>query len=138
MILLRRRVLSALALFLLLVVAFSSSSFASQVHPDAPGKTSSPIKHVVVIMEENHTFDNLFGTFPGVNGINEPHAPSPVSADLDHSAPAELAAINGGKMNQFQDRGKVQYQQSDIPTYWTYAQQFGNIGLLVLHLAPVL
>src|SRR5579863_8706482 len=121
----RRNVATVLALFLLLALAFSSSSFASLVHPDAPGKTSSPIKHVVVIMEENHTFDSLFGTFPGVNGVTEPQAPNPVSADLDHSAPAELAAMNGGKMNQFQDRGKVQYKQSDIPTYWAYAQQFG-------------
>ncbi|HLJ35819.1 MAG TPA: alkaline phosphatase family protein, partial [Ktedonobacteraceae bacterium] len=121
----RRSVFSVLALLLLLVLTFSSSSFASQVHPDAPGKTSSPIKHVVVIMEENHTFDNFFGTFPGVNGITEPQAPNPVSYDLDHTGPAELAAINGGKMNQFSYRGQVQYKQSDIPTYWDYAQQFG-------------
>jgi phospholipase C len=26
------------------------------------------IKHVVVIVKENHTFDNFFGSFPGVNG----------------------------------------------------------------------
>src|SRR2546430_2057638 len=30
-----------------------------------PGK----IRHVIVIMQENHSFDNYFGTFPGVNGI---------------------------------------------------------------------
>ncbi len=121
----RRSTFSVLALLSLLALAFSSSSFASIVHPDAPGKTNSPIKHVVVIMEENHTFDNFFGTFPGVNGITEPQAPNPVSSDLDHTGPAELAAINGGKMDQFSYRGKVQYKQSDIPTYWTYAQQFG-------------
>src|SRR5579863_8934144 len=121
----RRNVATVLALFLLLALAFSSSSFVSLAHPDAPGKTSSPIKHVVVIMEENHTFDNLFGTYPGVNGITEPQAPNPVSADLDHTGPAELAAIDGGKMDQFSYRGQVQYKQSDIPTYWSYAQQFG-------------
>jgi phospholipase C len=27
------------------------------------------IKHVVVLMQENRSFDNLFGTFPGANGI---------------------------------------------------------------------
>src|SRR5579863_5367378 len=129
--LLDRRIFSVLALFLLLALTFSSSSFVSlvypahSVHPDAPGKTISPIKHVVVIMEENHTFDNLFGTFPGVNGITEPQAPNPLSSDLDHTGPAELAAMNGGKMDKFQDRGKVQYQQADIPTFWAYAQQFG-------------
>ena len=27
------------------------------------------IKHVVIIMQENHSFDNYFGTYPGVDGI---------------------------------------------------------------------
>lgn len=30
---------------------------------------SSPIRHVIEIMIENHTFDNLFGRFPGADGI---------------------------------------------------------------------
>src|SRR5262249_37313035 len=28
-----------------------------------------PIKHVVVIYLENHSFDNLYGSFPGANGL---------------------------------------------------------------------
>ena len=27
------------------------------------------IKHVVVIYAENHSFDNMYGLFPGANGI---------------------------------------------------------------------
>ena len=27
---------------------------------------ATPIKHVVIIMQENHAFDNMFGTFPGL------------------------------------------------------------------------
>src|SRR5438309_5270216 len=34
---------------------------------EVPGTT--PIRRVVVIMKENHAFDNYFGTFPGVDGI---------------------------------------------------------------------
>ena len=30
--------------------------------------STTPIKHVVLIIKENHTFDNYFGTFPGANG----------------------------------------------------------------------
>jgi len=33
------------------------------------GIPNSPIKHVIEIMIENHTFDNLFGSFPGADGI---------------------------------------------------------------------
>src|SRR5512142_1146336 len=32
-------------------------------------KTKTPIKHLVVLMQENHTFDNYFGTYPGADGI---------------------------------------------------------------------
>ncbi|TMD39776.1 MAG: hypothetical protein E6I89_04670, partial [Chloroflexi bacterium] len=28
----------------------------------------SPIKHVVIVVKENHGYDNYFGTFPGGNG----------------------------------------------------------------------
>jgi phospholipase C len=36
--------------------------------PAAPGNPA-PIKHVIEVMLENHTFDNLFGNFPGADGI---------------------------------------------------------------------
>ena len=31
--------------------------------------TRTRIKHVVFVVKENRTFDNLFGTFPGANGV---------------------------------------------------------------------
>lgn len=30
---------------------------------------TTPIQHLVIIMKENHGFDNYFGTFPGVDGV---------------------------------------------------------------------
>ena len=32
--------------------------------------TRWPIKHVVFLIKENRTFDNLFGTFPGARGVS--------------------------------------------------------------------
>src|SRR5512136_2501220 len=32
-------------------------------------KAQSKIKHVIIIMQENRSFDEYFGTFPGANGI---------------------------------------------------------------------
>jgi phospholipase C len=32
------------------------------------GSASSPIQHVVILIQENRSFDNLFATFPGANG----------------------------------------------------------------------
>jgi len=78
-------------------------------------------------MEENHTFDNYFGDFPGVgaNGISEPAASNPAPHDIDHSGPRALFAIDGGKLDGFDPLGDVQYKQSDIPVYWAYAQHYG-------------
>src|SRR5579863_10426736 len=121
----RRHGPGMLALMLLLALACSSSSLASPASPHSRAGETSPIQHVVVIMQENHTFDNLFGTFPGVNGFKEAHAANPLSGDIDHSGPAARAAVDGGKLDGFSARGQVQYHEADIPTYWAYARRFG-------------
>ena len=94
----------------------------------AVNQTTDPIQHVVVIMEENHTFDNYFGDFPGVGSqyaLTEPAASNPAPHDIDHSGPRALFAIDGGAMDGFDPLGEVQYKQSDIPVYWAYAQHYG-------------
>src|ERR1700730_1713839 len=45
------------------------------------GAPASPIEHVVIIVKENHIFDNYFGTFPGAAGATEPHAADPETSD---------------------------------------------------------
>lgn len=115
---------------------------------DVPSKT--PIKHVVMIMQENHSFDNYFGTYPGAEGI-QPNTCVPVDpgagagsecikpyplgnspiVDLDHSHDTASAQFNDGQMNGFvsaltlkgQD-GKLAlgyYDDKDIPYYWNLA-----------------
>jgi phospholipase C len=86
----------------------------------AGGGPSSPIEHVVILVKENHTLDNYFGTFPGVNGTNEPHAPDPEPSDPPHDHAAWLhrnAVAPGGAR-------RLQYLQADIPPYWALAQQY--------------
>ena len=86
---------------------------------------TTPITHIVIIMMENHTFDNYFGTFPGANGITLPQAPNPLPSDYGHSREGYIAAADGGKMDEFPSRSFIQYKQTDIPIYWNYAEQFG-------------
>src|SRR2546421_4773509 len=86
--------------------------------------TTTPIKHTVFLLMENRTFDHMFGRFPGVNGYTEAHASNP-APDFEHNGPSALAAIDGGRMDEFPQRGYMQYNQNDIPNYWKYAQQFG-------------
>src|SRR5579884_3924495 len=33
-----------------------------------------PLDHIIVLYLENHTFDNLYGLFPGANGLAQPGA----------------------------------------------------------------
>src|SRR5437868_9223398 len=105
-----------------------TSSSHSVYAQKAAGMATNPIKHVVVVMLENHTFDNFFGTFPGANGYSGSllkHASNPIVTDLGHDGPTARAAIDGGKLDGFSPHGMVQYSQSDIPNYWSYAQHFG-------------
>ncbi len=74
------------------------------------------IRHIVIIMQENRSFDSYFGTFPGADGIPPGVCvPDPVnggcvkpfhdSADLNYGGPHgqsnATADIDGGKMDGF-------------------------------------
>jgi phospholipase C len=81
----------------------------------------SKIKHVIMIVQQNRTFDNYFGTYPGANGIPMKNGiptvciPNPASgkcvrpsrdpADLNvggpHGNSSAVADIAGGKMDGF-------------------------------------
>lgn len=111
----------------------------------SPAKPQYPIDHVVILVRENHSFDNLFGTFPGADGtttaridtgklVKLNHTPDHTLLDISHSGGAAGFAVNGGKMNQFNllpgaiqhstDIADSQYTQKDIPNYWHYARHF--------------
>ena len=67
-----RRSLAMLALVagaLALFVAQAGSS--AEAKPPTAGQKLEKVKHVVVIYEENHSFDNLYGGWEGVNGLRE-------------------------------------------------------------------
>ena len=125
-----KRLLTFVGLFLVLAVGVwqalpLASSYFAHASSRRIATTQFPISHVIVIMMENHTFDNYFGTFPNANGVTLPQAPNPMPGDPDHTHPAANAAIDGGAMDEFPPVGQVQYKQSDIPNYWSYATQFG-------------
>lgn len=101
--------------------ASTLSSHPARANMHQAGAATTPIQHVVIIMMENHTFDNFFGLFPGANGYTEAHASNPLRSDMSHSAVSTMAAMTEG----FSPQSYVQYTKDDIPNYWSYAQQFG-------------
>lgn len=108
------------------------------------GPVATPIKHVVVIVKENHTFDNYFGAFPGAEGTTVcpiggqvvpcPQAPDVTPRDLCHSRACALTAWDQGQMDGWDsidgstrngdDLAWAQYDEAGIPSYWAYARAF--------------
>lgn len=103
------------------------------------------IKHIVFIIKENRSFDSYFGTFPGANGattgklhtgqvITLGHTPDPPKHDMGHEWTDNHGDVDGGLMDRFDQEltcsvnGDLQCMsqlyQSDIPNYWTYAQNY--------------
>ena len=104
----------ALVAGLLVVAACNSASSSSSSSTNNTG--IQKIKHVVVIMQENRSFDSYFGTYPGADGLPaNVCVPDPVTKncvkpfhdtqDLNRGGPhgqsSATADIDGGKMDGF-------------------------------------
>lgn len=63
-----------------------------------------PIEHLVVIFLENHPFDNLYGLFPGANGLNSPHAAVPQTDRDGNVLPSLPQVINTWPTPKVDDR----------------------------------
>ena len=100
---------------------------------------TTPIRHVVVIMQENRTVDNLFNGFPGAdtvssglsNGQTIPLKPVGLAAgrDLDHSHGTWWKNWNQGQMDGFASSAPNDFAysyvpQSDVMPYWTLASTY--------------
>ncbi|MBV8755817.1 MAG: acid phosphatase [Deltaproteobacteria bacterium] len=91
--------------------------------PDAPGSSTQPdaptqheslnsVTNVVVIYAENRGFDNIYGTFPGANGI--PASPMP-QLDRDGSTLPKLPQTWGGVTASGFSPAITQAQSDNLP-----------------------
>jgi phospholipase C len=111
------------------------------------GATSSSVKHVIVVVMQNHSFNNLFGKFSGVDGI-QPGTPgysqvdangntvtptlltNPTVPDLPHDRQDYLTAWNKGAMNQYaKNNGDLSMGYFDdtitgVGMLWNWAKQY--------------
>src|SRR5690349_17710264 len=53
---------------LAVLVLLSPATLASPLYVAAAGSPANPINHVIVIYQENWSFDSLYGEFPGAHG----------------------------------------------------------------------
>lgn len=110
---------------------------------------TSPIRHLVVLLQEDRSFDSYFGTFAGAEGTPGPICmPLQLPADtpcqqpyhldtlrtgaLQHGAVAAQAGYNAGAMNGFATAQRSTaaaqvmgyYDGSDLPLYWNLATDY--------------
>jgi Phosphoesterase family/Bacterial Ig-like domain (group 3) len=109
------------------------------------------LKHIVIIVKENRSFDHYFGQFPGVTGgpvtsfncvgplgacsggtlAVIPSDPTQADADCGHSFYNSTSDYDGGLMDRFNQNCSnssdwaKQYSAATIPTYWSYAKTYG-------------
>ncbi len=129
----------------------SSGSTAGGVPAGAGARSmtiGSPITHIVMIVQENRSFDDFFATFPGADGAKRGTMSSgrrvklrvadlSEPCDFGHSRQGYMRDYNNGKMNGFDeetkgkcgpgDAGRLPYQYvnpSEIQPYWFIAQQY--------------
>jgi phospholipase C len=98
-----------------------------------PGATLADVKHVVILMQENRSFDHYFGKLSGVHGFSDRanraaffqkgidgrtlhpfHLDSDCLPDLTHEWGPQHLSWNRGRMNQF----LAQHQKNDIPSVY--------------------
>jgi phospholipase C len=131
------------ALGLILVLGLSGGGAAP-----AGGATPVPIHHVVVILQENHTFDNVLGQLCAkekpttckfaTSGKNKKGETIPLSVAEDkvppvaHGQEAQLTAMNKGKMNGFEQVGGceerqcyTQFGEEHVKNLWEMARKGG-------------
>jgi phospholipase C len=142
-----RRLLTAIAPALAAAVACAPAWGAASPKP------RTPIRHIVTLMQENHSFDNYFGTYPGADGI-PPGTCMPISPekgpkpcvkpfrlggkavqDLGHTSSVFASQYDEGKLDGFLRSGELEgigvqpnvmghYDGADLPFYWNIAKRY--------------
>jgi phospholipase C len=122
------------------------ASYLPSPSPPVPASTvspiaGSPIQHIVVIMQENRSFDNLFNGFPGADTAQSGMsggkliALTPVSLgdprDLNHSHLRWWQDWDYGNMDGFAQSSAIPptlpysyVPEKDVEAYWTMAREY--------------
>ena len=128
----------------------------AQLFAKLPAHASSipQLQHIIIIMQENRSFDSYFGTYPGANGIPmrdghpticnpDPlnhtcvysfHQSNLITAGGPHDTPTFKAQLDHGKMDGFErearrngfpvDEVMGYYDSRELPDYWAFASNF--------------
>ena len=148
----RRRAAAATATVVAAMLAAVALTQGTAVAASGRHLPRTPIHHFVVLMQENHTFDSYFGTYPGADGIPKGvcmpfdpagnpkrcvrpyHIGNQSIIDLDHSESSATGDVDRGRMDGFVRAQNIRtgdgsqamgyYNASDVPFYWNVADRY--------------
>ena len=85
----------------------------------------TPLRHIVLLMRENRSFDHYFGHFPGADGLpsDAPVTPAPVDClnDPPHNAATLKSLVAGAP---YSGSALVVFTERQIPSAWALARRF--------------
>ena len=136
------------------IALLALAAAAAVAAPASAGVPTTPIRHIVVLMQENHSFDNYFGTYPGADGLPAGTClpTSFVDATVGCSRPSHVGGravqglgsdtklfarqLHGGRMDGFVAAYRVgrglgglpnplgYYDDRDLPYAWNLADRY--------------
>jgi len=121
---------SSTRLLPILFLAFASACGGKGAPPAIPAVATTDsrpdassgkyIEHVVILIQENRTFDNLFATFPGATGTTQGRIHTGQTIALQKSNLVALARLENGHwaFNEAYDKGAM--DGFDLPVNATY------------------
>jgi phospholipase C len=141
-----KRILAAVVVALFIASVVGITTHITALTHGSQAQSSPPaINHIVIVIRENHTYDNLFGRFPGGDGttvgrsvagerVKLGHTPQLIVRNPGHTGNSADTALADGQLNGFsnlqnavQEDDRIslsQYLPSDIPNLWSYAHHF--------------
>jgi phospholipase C len=149
----RRRFLHIAGATVAATALTSSIARAAAIPPAVRTRTVKDVEHIVVLMQENRSFDHYFGSLRGVRGFGDPHPALQPSgqdvwnqdgvlpfhptapdlglqfiADLAHDWNSTHAALDGGAYDQWvQAKSNITMaylNRDDIPFHYALADAF--------------
>lgn len=142
-----------IAMLVIIPLASNISICEASLFSNITSQSKIPVDHIIVVMQGGRSFDNYFGTYPGVNGLSK-DTNIPVNPfdfeNLKYMKPFHLEGVkttrplsdykfnvmayNNGSMDGFihtqnlygRDGNNVigYYDYRDIPYYWNLASKY--------------
>ena len=126
------------------VLALAATTLFGEASPGTNLNRFGPIRHIVILVRENRSFNEMFGRMAGVDGTRtgtlpngrtvHSAAPPTIACSIAHSGISAQRAVDNGRMDGFSllpgaiqdnfDVSLTQYREPQIPNYWAYARHF--------------